>query len=89
MAKRDYYEVLGVSKDASQVEIKKAYRQKAIKYYSKYASSEIYANEGNFLIAELYYDHKKYQNAKKIYTDLLSKNYKTEIIKDKLKNLEK
>jgi TolA-binding protein len=63
--------------------------KKAIKYYSKYASSEIYTNEGNFLIAELYYDHKKYTNAKKIYTDLLSKNYKTEIIKEKLKNLEK
>lgn len=33
MEKRDYYEVLGVAKNASADEIKKAYRQKAIQYH--------------------------------------------------------
>jgi molecular chaperone DnaJ len=33
MAKRDYYEVLGVGKDASADEVKKAFRQQAIKFH--------------------------------------------------------
>ena len=33
MSKRDYYEVLGVSKSADDTEIKKAYRKLALKYH--------------------------------------------------------
>ncbi len=37
-SKRDYYEVLGVSKDADEATLKKAYRQVAKKYHPGYES---------------------------------------------------
>ncbi|MEQ8231102.1 MAG: DnaJ domain-containing protein, partial [Gammaproteobacteria bacterium] len=33
MAKRDYYEVLGVERGAGEAELKKAYRRLAMKYH--------------------------------------------------------
>ncbi len=54
MAKRDYYEVLEVSKDASQDEIKKAYRKQALKYHPDKNPGDKNAEENFKEAAEAY-----------------------------------
>ncbi|MCT4698944.1 molecular chaperone DnaJ [Tenacibaculum haliotis] len=54
MAKQDYYEVLGISKSASQPEIKKGYRKMAIKYHPDKNPDDKTAEEKFKLCAEAY-----------------------------------
>ncbi len=56
MAKRDYYEVLGVSKSASADEIKKAYRRLAMKYHPDRNKDDGEASESKFKEAKEAYE---------------------------------
>ncbi|EAQ41376.1 MULTISPECIES: molecular chaperone DnaJ [unclassified Polaribacter] len=54
MAKQDFYEILGISKSATQAEIKKAYRKMAIKYHPDKNPDDKVAEENFKKAAEAY-----------------------------------
>ncbi|SHJ34611.1 molecular chaperone DnaJ [Flavobacterium haoranii] len=54
MSKKDYYEILGISKGASAEEIKKAYRKKAIQYHPDKNPGDKEAEENFKMAAEAY-----------------------------------
>ena len=54
MAEKDYYKILGVSKTASESEIKKAYRKLAMKYHPDHAKGDKSAEEKFKQISEAY-----------------------------------
>jgi curved DNA-binding protein len=54
MAETDYYKLLGVSKDASEAEIKKAYRKLAMKYHPDHTKGDKGAEEKFKKISEAY-----------------------------------
>ena len=54
MAKRDYYEVLGVDRNASEDDIKKAYRKLAVKYHPDKNPGDKSAEENFKVVGEAY-----------------------------------
>ncbi|OQY21438.1 MAG: molecular chaperone DnaJ, partial [Desulfobacteraceae bacterium 4572_35.2] len=54
MSKRDYYEVLGVNRNASDAEIKKAYRQLAVKHHPDKNPDDKKAEEQFKVLSEAY-----------------------------------
>ena len=82
MAKQDFYEVLGISKSATQAEIKKGYRKMAIKYHPDRNNGE--TDEEFKLITQSYLyilNNRKKENylQEKVNKDVVYQEYKDNI----------
>ena len=62
MSKRDYYDVLGVSKNADAKEIKKSYRKMAVKYHPDKNPDNPAAEEKFKAVSDAYSEIKKKRN---------------------------
>lgn len=67
MAEQDFYEVLGVSRSASDAEIKKAYRRLAMKYHPDRNQSGDKASEEKFKKATMAYEVLSDENKRRAY----------------------
>ena len=62
MTRRDYYEILSVSRNASESELKKAYRQLALKYHPDKNPGDHTAEEKFKAVSDAYTEIKKQRN---------------------------
>ena len=79
MAKRDYYEILGVSRGVGESELKKAYRQKALKFHPDKNPGDHEAEE-KFKEASEAYDILRDQRNDKSMTSMGMKGSKAEAL---------
>ena len=81
MAKRDYYEILGISKSASKDEIKKAYRKLALKYHPDKTKGDK-TSEDKFKEASEAYHVLSDEKRKLIMINSVMQRLKVEVAKD-------
>jgi len=92
---RDYYQVLGVSRDASDQQIKKAYRQLALKFHPDINAGQINAEESFKEVTEAYgvlIDHAKREKYErdtssrferdKVFSDIFSNSAYQDVFQD-------